>query len=149
MADEHKGISLVILGIVAVIAVVGLVLLFTKAQSPTCEGIYCGAMKQISFPYWVGRGVPANRPGDEALWPTTASKDLTTHWNYFGDPKRDPGTDVPSPMVKCGNGGFRVPYSDGLPEYYRGEGYMVVETGDKAGLCVYPRTAMVGGIAGY
>lgn len=40
MANEHKGIALVSLGIVAIIAVVGLVLLFTSAQFPTGKGIY-------------------------------------------------------------------------------------------------------------
>ena len=43
MAEEGKGVALAILGIVAVIAVVGLVLLFTNA---TGKGIYGGQMRQ-------------------------------------------------------------------------------------------------------
>lgn len=148
MADDHKGIALVILGIVAIIAVVGLVLLFVRAKGTTGEGIYGGAMKQIAYPNWVGRGVPANRPGEEYLWATTASKDLSTNWNYYGKPDRDPVQDVPAAMRKCGNGGMLIGYEEDLPARYLGKGYVVVETGDKAGLCVYPRTDMVGGVAG-
>ncbi len=148
MADDHKGIALVILGIVAIIAVVGLVLLFVGTKGATGEGIYGGAMKKIAYPNWVGRGVPANRPGEEDLWPTTASKDLSTNWNYYGKPDKDPVQDVPSAMRKCGTGGMLIGYAENLPGYYRGKGYMVIETGDKAGLCIYPQTNMVGGVAG-
>ncbi len=150
MADERKGIALVILGIVAIIAIVGLVLLFTNAKKgATGQGIYGGAMKEISYPYWVGRGTPANRPGEEYLWPSTASKDLTTHWNYYGSPKRDPKSDVPSALTKCGNRGFLISYNDNQRAYYENiRDFTVVETGDKAGLCVYPGDyTMVGGIA--
>lgn len=149
MADEHKGIALVILGVVAIIAIVGLVLLFVRNNTATGEGIYGGAIKEVAFPNWIGRGVPANRPGEEALWPSTVSRDLTTHWNWEGNPKRNPIGDVPSPMIKCGKGGMLVAYSDELPAYYRSRGFAVIETGDKAGLCVYPPETMVGGIAGY
>ncbi len=152
MADQHKGIALVILGIVAIIAVVGLVLLFMQGKSPTGEGVYGGAIKQVEYPYWIGRGVPRNIPGSipgEGWNPgATSSDDLSTHWNYYGDPKRDPKSDVPSPLIKCGNGGFLVPYSDEQPQYYAQRGYTVVETGDQqSGVCVYPNTPMVGGIA--
>ncbi len=43
MAEEGKGVALAILGIVAVIAVVGLVLLFTGASG---QGVYGGQMRQ-------------------------------------------------------------------------------------------------------
>ncbi len=43
MVDEGRGIALAILGIVAVIAVVGLVLLFSGAAG---QGVYGGAMRQ-------------------------------------------------------------------------------------------------------
>ena len=152
MADQHKGIALVILGIVAIIAVVGLVLLFMRGSTPTGEGVYGGAIKQVQYPNWIGRGTPRNMPQTNGvpgeLWPSTQGKDLTTNWNYYGSPKRDPASDVPSPLIKCGNGGFLIPYSNNQPQYYRQRGYTVIETGDQqAGLCVYPNTPMVGGIA--
>ncbi|MBS3147261.1 hypothetical protein J4219_00080 [Candidatus Woesearchaeota archaeon] len=153
MADEQKSIALVILGIVAVIAVVGLVLLFVQGRNATGEGVYGGAIKQVEFPYWVGRGVPRNIPGEipgpgwNPGW--TSSDDLTTHWNWEGDPKRNPIGDVPSVLTKCGNGGFLVPYNLDRAGYYANLGYEVIDTdGSKAGMCVYPQEPMVGGIAG-
>lgn len=149
MAEEHKGIAMVILGVVAIIAIVGLVLLFVRGKSATGEGMYGGEIKQVAYPYWVGRGVPANRPGEEYLWPSTASKDLSTHWNWEGDPKRNPIGDIPSPLTSCGRNGMKVGYSDNLLDFYEQRGYIVVETTDKAGLCVFPPATMAGGIAGY
>ncbi len=156
MADEQRTIAMVILGIVALIAVVGLVLMFVRGQNATGEGIYGGAIKEVDYPYWVGRGTPRNMPdagvpGD--LWATQSSKDMTSNWNYYGDPKRNPGSDVPSALTKCGTDGFLVPYVRSgvdLASYYSTRGFTVVDTGgSKAGLCVYPnRQTMVGGIAG-
>lgn len=147
-AKNQKGISMVILGIVAIIAIIGLVLLFTQSRSPTGEGVYGGAIKQVQYPNWIGRGTPRNLPGQEALWPATQSKNLVTNWNYYGSPKRDPKSDVPSALRKCGVDGFLVPYNNGLPEYYSERGYTVIDTGDQqAGVCVYPNAALVGGIA--
>lgn len=154
MADEHKGIALVILGIVAVIAIVGLVLLFTgakQANEATGEGIYGGAIKNVDFPYWVGRGTPRNVPEMQYASGQTSSNDLSTHWNYEGSPKRDPLTDIPSVMTKCLDGGFLISVNDGLPEYYAQRGFQLVQVeGSKGGYaCVYPRETMIGGIAGY
>lgn len=156
MANEQKTIAMVILGIVAVIAVVGLVLMFVRGQNATGEGIYGGAIKEIDYPYWVDRGVPRNMPDEGMpgqLWDEQASKQMTSNWNYYGSPKRNPDSNVPSAMTKCGNGGFLIPYSASgadLANYYRTRGYTVVDTGgSKPGLCVYPSTAtLVGGIAG-
>lgn len=62
--QNSKGIALVILGIVAIIAIVGLVLLFTGAKKSTGEFVvpvakeYGGAIKGVSYPYdraFVGR----------------------------------------------------------------------------------------------
>ncbi len=152
MADEHKGIALVILGIVAVIAIVGLVLMFVGGKSATGEGIYGGAIKQVQYPNWIARGVPRNMPGyipGEGWDPgATSSDDMHTSWNYYGSPKRDPKSDVPSALTSCGVEGMLIPYSDELPSYYRQRGYTIVDTGgQQAGLCVYPNTEMVGGIA--
>ncbi len=60
MEDEHRGIALVILGIIAIIAVIGLVLLFTGAQksagmiftSATGGTYVCPTATQIGEPQW-------------------------------------------------------------------------------------------------
>jgi len=156
MEDEHRSIAVVILGIIAVIAAVGLVLMYVQGESSTGEGVYGGAIKGVEFPYWVGRGVPRNIPGEipGPGWSAgqTSSDDLTTHWNYQGDPKRNPVGDVPSAMMSCGRGGMLVPYVQAgvdSKQYYEYRGFTVVDTGNsRAGLCVYPNQAMVGGIAG-
>src|SRR5574342_194589 len=158
MADEHKGIALVILGIVAVLAIVGLVLLFTQSKSATGEGIYGGAIKGIEYPNWVGRGVPRNIPGaipgDSWMPGTTESNDLQTHWNWEGNPKRAPPGggigDIPAPLIKCGQGCFLTSIDPQEAGYYASIGYEIVNTlGSKAGVCVCPGEPMVGGIAGY
>lgn len=155
MAEEnqHKQIAMVILGIVAVIAVVGLVLMFTAAGSSGL-GIYGGAIKDYgsdAIPYWSGNGVPRNDvqmqyassagyvPG------TTPPNQQSTNWNWNSAPKGSPG-DIPSLIVGCGVAGFLVPNNEVY--YYYTRGYDVVETADKSGACVYPGEAMVGGIAG-
>lgn len=152
MADEQKGIAMVILGIVAVIAVVGLVLLFTQSTA-TGQGIYGGAIKQIEYPDWVGRGVPRGGISDSSstyIPGTTASNVQNTHWNWLGDPKRNPIGDVPSPMIKCGQGCFLTSIQPEEAGYYASIGYNVINTlGPKAGVCVCPGEPMVGGIAGY
>ena len=149
MANEHKGIALVILGIVAVIAIVGLVLLFTGAKEATGNGIYGGAIKQIEYPDWVGRGVPQNVPGVDYIPGQTSSNDLHTSWNYYGNPKKNPIGDVPSPLKTCGQGAFLVPVNPEQAGYYQSIGYTVVGTGgSKAGVCVFPPATMIGGIAG-
>lgn len=159
MADEHKGIALVILGIVAVLAIVGLVLLFTQSKSATGEGIYGGAIKGIEYPYWTGRGVPRNIPGEipgQSWAPgSTTSADMHTNWNWMGNPKRTPPTggeagNIPSPMIKCGQGCFLSSIQPEEAGYYASIGYPVINTlGSKAGVCVCPNQPMVGGIAGY
>ncbi len=150
MANEHKGVALVILGIVAVIAIVGLVLLFT-GKTATGNGVYGGALKQISYPYWTGRGVPRNVPefqNPNYVPGQTQYQDMHTSWNYYGDPKRNPVSDIPSAMRKCETGGFLVAYDEEQAGYYASLGYDVVQGGDKPGMCVYPQHTMVGGIAG-
>jgi hypothetical protein len=157
MADEHKGIALVILGIVAILAIVGLVLLFTN-RTATGNGIYGGAIKQIEYPNWVGRGIPRGGIADSSSTYTpgeTASNDLHTHWNWEGNPKRTPPTggeagDIPSPMIKCGQNCFLTSINPEQAGYYASLGYNVINAvGPKAGVCVCPGEPMVGGIAGY
>jgi hypothetical protein len=143
MADEHKGIALVILGIVAVIAVVGLVLLFVQGKSATGEGVYGGALKKVAYPYWTGRGVPRNTPGVE--YPLSAGRDMQTNWNWFDDSNnRNPVGDVPSALTGCETGGWLESYNNA--PYYQSLGYTVVKSRDKPGVCIYPNTPMVGGV---
>jgi hypothetical protein len=153
MAGEHKGIALVILGIVAVIAIVGLVLLFTQTKGPTGEGVYGGALKKVAYPYWTGRGVPRNVPeiqNPNYVPGRTPYQDMQTHWNYWSDTNnRNPIGDVPSAMRKCETGGFLVPYDADQAGYYASLGYTVVQGGEKPGMCVYPQHTMIGGVAGF
>ncbi|MBW2969305.1 hypothetical protein KY314_04295 [Candidatus Woesearchaeota archaeon] len=72
MAEESKGIALAILGVVAVIAIVGLVLLFAGAKNtgdvalPQFNKVYGGATKGVALPYGEGRAISgAGRPGEE------------------------------------------------------------------------------------
>ncbi len=158
MAEEHKGIALVILGIVAILAIVGLVLLFTQSKSATGQGIYGGAIKGIEYPNWVGRGTPRGGVSDSSFTYTpgaTDSNDMSTNWNWEGNPKRAPPTggdagDIPSPMIKCGQNCFLTSINPEQAGYYAQLGYNVINTiGSKAGVCVCPGEPMVGGIAGY
>lgn len=57
MADEGKGVALAILGVVAVIAVVGLVLLFSGATAKVSlpSKVYGGALEGKEFPYLMSR----------------------------------------------------------------------------------------------
>lgn len=155
MADEHKGIAMVILGIVAVIAIVGLVLLFVGGKKATGEGVYGGAIKQVSYPYWQGRGVPMGGREDE--FRDMNYRQARTHWNFYGQPKRAPYDlgdqqigDVPSTITGCGPMGFRVGYSSSNRiGYYETQGATCIDTdGSKAGVCCYWPQGMEDGIAG-
>jgi len=153
MDKEHKGIALVILGIVAIIAVVGLVLLFTGKNASTGEGVYGGAIKNVEFPYWYGKGVPLGGLSDSSSTYTPASTHdnaMSTHWNYDGNPKENPIGDIASVMTGCGRGSFKIPMNGGLPEYYIAKGYSVYELEGTKGAyaCVVPHEAMIGGVAG-
>jgi len=77
MVEENKTISLALLGAVAVIAVVGLVLMFTTAQKTgqlivTDQKIYDGGNRE-QYPYLTGRkvGTDNEKWGDEGdAWQT-------------------------------------------------------------------------------
>ena len=152
MAEGQKGIALVILGIVAVIAIVGLVLLFVQGKNATGEGVYGGALKQVPYPYWSGRGVPRNVPefqNPNYIPGRTPYQDMQTHWNFWSDTNnRNPIGDIPSAIRKCESGGFLVSYDADQAGYYASIGYDVVQGGEKPGMCVFPPDTMVGGIAG-
>ena len=81
MVDENnRTASLAILGVVAAIGVVGLVLLFTNAQStgqavlPGADKVYGGALKDEQYPYLVDRKVGSYQDGEwgseESAWQT-------------------------------------------------------------------------------
>ncbi len=58
MADENKGIAMAILGIVAVIAVAGVIIMFNGATANVVasgQKIYGGALKGEEFPYLTDR----------------------------------------------------------------------------------------------
>src|SRR3990172_5667778 len=114
MAEGQKGIALVILGIVAVIAIVGLVLLFVQGKNATGEGVYGGALKQVPYPYWSGRGVPRNVPefqNPNYVAGRSPYVDMQTHWNFWSDTNnRNPIGDIPSALRKPGSNCFLAPY---------------------------------------
>ena len=62
MVEEHgKGVALVILGIVAIIAIVGLVLLFTGARKP--EGAFMADVQSVGGATYSDNGQPYSRAG--------------------------------------------------------------------------------------
>lgn len=116
MAEESKGIALAILGVVAVIAIVGLVLLFAGAKKtgdvvlPQYNKVYGGAIQGVALPYGEGRAISgADRPGDE---PTT-----------LRIPSRKRGwISIPSDSTTCGEYLQRVDYGQKLTAESRGLG---------------------------
>jgi len=135
---------MIVLGIIAVIAIVGLVLLFVQHKNNSVTGqIYGGDIIRGPFPYWENEGVPRNIP--EMQWANQVSNKVAPNqWgNYQNNPKGNPISNIPSVMKKCGVGGFLVPYND--LTYYQGRGYTIQPTQQHAGACVFPPGTMVGG----
>lgn len=134
---EKEKLALVLLGVVGVIAVVGLVLMYTQSAA-TGLGVYSNPAKyNYEYPNWVKRGPPTNYPPTEG-WDTL--KQPTTDWNGYGVAKRDPGqgyaTDVPSAATGCGRNGELV--SVQKVGYYEARGYTCLDNVDmKAGWCCY------------
>ena len=96
---ESKNASLGILGVVAVLAVVGLVLMFSQAQT-TAFGVYGGALKGEQYPNLEGRQVGG--PSDE-LSPEYGSEGQA--WQT-GAPYRTYArapTNIPSQFTGCGS----------------------------------------------
>ena len=146
MAKENKNIALVILGIVAVIAVIGLVLLFTGGNKATGEGIYGGAIKRVEYPYWQGRGVPMG--GREEEFRTMDYRQASTNWNFYGTPKRAPYDivnpdewpgNVPSTIRKGGSYSICVGYSESnLIGYYQARGATCYPKEGQGQCCYFP-----------
>ncbi len=108
MADQ-KSIGIAILGIAAVLAIIGLVLMFTTAIqsgafSATLPKIYGGAIKNVDYPYLEGRHA-AGVGGDEY----TASESNPQHMYYERGIRQ-----IPSEYTACGEGYARVSYTQML-----------------------------------
>ncbi|MBD3361900.1 hypothetical protein GF358_03865 [Candidatus Woesearchaeota archaeon] len=116
MAEESKGIALAILGVVAVIAIVGLVLLFAGAKNtgevviPQANKVYGGAIEGVALPYGEGRAISgAGRPGEEP--------------QVLRIPSRKRGwISIPSDSTTCGPYLQKVDYGQKLVSESRGLG---------------------------
>ena len=124
MDNGHKNVALVLLGIVAVTAIVGLVLMFV--QSTETGQIYGGAIKGVQYPYWEGNSGASSPWGDD------------TYLGH-GDPAKVDGA-----LTGC-PGGFEV--SGDKVYMYQSRGYKVFDVADPDGVhvlhCVYPTEQMV------
>ncbi len=112
MAEESgRGVALAILGIVAVIAIVGLVLLFTGAKKTgqvvlVGDKVYGGALKDVEYPYLEGRpakGVPVTPEGIEVADEQTAYAEGVPYRTYGRVPDQ-----IPTVQTTCGEGSFEV-----------------------------------------
>jgi hypothetical protein len=128
MAEEGKGIALAILGIVAVIAVVGLVLLFRGATGQfAAQGkVYGGALRGEEFPYLDDRGTGG--------FPSTAGSPDAIYY-----PEGFPGSEAAGAIETQDEAGFygetianeRETY--GRQPYYVPSGQMCAAGPDKPG----------------
>ncbi|PIN74620.1 hypothetical protein COV18_07045 [Candidatus Woesearchaeota archaeon CG10_big_fil_rev_8_21_14_0_10_37_12] len=161
---EHRGIALVLLGMVAVVAVVGFVLMFAQGESSAGLGVYGGPAQRLAeglpmnnpTPYYnsavpQARDTPEGFSWDEYLAQGGSWDSITqspTHWNYDGTPKGSLG-DIPSYVaLNCGpNGVYYSSNRIGEAELERSRGNTVVQNDDGT-FCVYAPSARVGGIAG-
>jgi hypothetical protein len=131
MAEEGKGVALAILGIVAVIAVVGLVLLFKGASG---QGVYGGAMRQGESeirPYGEHPGryvtpVPAEIFPEGAYYDGYKGTDRAW-WEYRRNPCPDAG--YPAIQDPASVGGRQ----DCVPSAVR-QGFLCCPLGGQAGL---------------
>ncbi len=76
MVEKNKNTALLVLGAIAVVAIVGLVMMFADGNKATGEivgygaypKIYGGAVKQVQFPNYADRGTPwTYTPEDQGL----------------------------------------------------------------------------------
>ena len=85
---KHNKVALVLLGVIGVIAIGGLVLMYSQSMS-TGFGVYSNPAKyNYAYPNWNQRGVPLNIPPTD-FW--DIAKQPTTDWNTMGVAKRYPG----------------------------------------------------------
>ncbi|MBW2969306.1 hypothetical protein KY314_04300 [Candidatus Woesearchaeota archaeon] len=107
MADQ-KSIGIAILGIAAVLAIIGLILMFTTAMksgafSATLPKVYGGAIKDVNYPYLESRTV-SGVGGDEYT-----AQDNPQYMYYERGVRQ-----IPSLQTSCGEGFVRVDYAQML-----------------------------------
>ena len=112
MAEESgKGVALAILGIVAVIAIVGLILLFSGAKKTgqvvlAGDKLYGGSVSDAEYPYLENRpvkGVPVTPEGIQVADEETAYAEAVPYRTYSRVPDK-----IPSGQTTCGEGRFEV-----------------------------------------
>lgn len=112
MAEENgRGVALAILGIVAVIAIVGLVLLFSGAKktAQVATGLdkeYGGSLKDVEYPYLEGRSVGGSPVTPEGVRRSDEQKAYAEGVPYRTF-SRVPDQ-IPTPQTTCGEGFFEV-----------------------------------------
>ena len=114
MAEESgRGVALAILGIVAVIAIVGLVLLFSGAKKTAqvatgLDKVYGGALKGVEYPYLESRtvrgGVAATPEGVPVSDEQKAYSEGVPYRTFSRVVDQ-----IPTPQTTCGEGFFEVP----------------------------------------
>lgn len=114
MAEESgRGVALAILGIVAVIAIVGLVLLFSGAKKTAqvaqgLDKVYGGALKGEEYPYLEGRtvggGARVTPEGVPFAEEATAYAEGVPYRTYSRVPDQ-----IPATQTTCGANFFEVP----------------------------------------
>ena len=114
MAEESgRGVALAILGIVAVIAIVGLVLLFSGAKktaqvSTGLDKVYGGALKGEEWPYLEARTIGGGArvtPEGVPLAEEAAAYAEGVPYRTFSRVQDQ----IPTPQTTCGAGFFEVP----------------------------------------
>src|SRR3989344_7563193 len=99
MAEENgRGVALAILGIVAVIAIVGLILLFSGAKKTgqvvfAGDKLYGGSLSDVEYPYLENRpvkGVPVTPEGIEVADEETAYAEAVPYRTYSRVPDKIP-----------------------------------------------------------
>lgn len=113
MAEESgRGVALAILGIVAVIAIVGLVLLFSGAKktAQVATGLdkeYGGAMKGVEYPYLEGRTVKGGVGATPEGVPVSDEQKAYAEGVPYRTFSRVQDQ-IPTPQTTCGAGFFEV-----------------------------------------
>ncbi len=95
---NDKTVALALLAMVALIAVVGLLLLFSGATGQ----VYGGALKGAEYPYVEGRsakGVPFTPEGIKVVDEQTASAEAVPYRTYGRTPEH-----IPTVLTSCGEG---------------------------------------------
>lgn len=95
---EDKTIALALLAMVALIAVVGLLLLFSGVTGQ----VYGGALKGSEYPYLDGRsatGVPVTPEGIKVVDQQTAAAEGIPYRTYGRTPEH-----IPTTLTSCGEG---------------------------------------------